>query len=596
MQEETSDLNSFGFKTFRSPGGGGAAKAVTLAFWTRKGFGIPKYAIEFDIKKCFDTISHEYILDNVAQRSLDGRVLRIIPDRIMMQWLKCGYVLSDATADAVNPTTGVLQGGLISPCISNLVLNGLQEHVTSAVKAAAKKPTYRNPYMKTGSEIGSRYVFLYKGRPLFCSLPSATRPEIDRTILTIAPPVKKDGNPLLRYPRFALSLTLYNRKSLHGWTVKGIDSPSASNAGTLRRQEIYKGWSFLARFADDFLVLCNTEEAAEKAFEAAQDFLTPRGLELSKEKSLIRTLPRERFTFVGFRFIAEVRHGKQKIYNIAPPEKMTLVLKKINNTFKQSCTPLPAFIKVNAIVRGWCNFYSTGNTKDQLQKLSWLLWHLIYRLFYWKYAKQPRFQRDSNYLYTKKLSAFIWHNHLRPYTSPTGRRASKWWYVSKKDRTDRLRGKEDLFLAFPAGYKIATPGMITQRVGGGTLNAYHPEDRVILSDKALSWRPVAKGAVFSRQKAQCAFCGWNLVSEETKFEFHHVRPIKLGGPGSIDNLRVLCKQCHWAGAITSAVRSEDKDAIWQFEQMGLLKGVSESLIEYQFSGNNPYRRFHTSDS
>lgn len=77
---------------------------------------------------------------------------------------------------------------------------------------------------------------------------------------------------------------------------------------------------------DDFIVLCNTEEAVACAFEAAKDFLNPRGLELNLEKSIVRKLPEERFTFVGFKFILETRHGKPKVYNIAPPEKLKAIL------------------------------------------------------------------------------------------------------------------------------------------------------------------------------------------------------------------------------------------------------------------------------
>jgi len=47
------------------------------------------------------------------------------------------------------------------------------------------------------------------------------------------------------------------------------------------------------------------------------------------EKSVVRNLPDEKFTFVGFRFILEIRHGKSKVYNIAPPEKLTIVKAKI---------------------------------------------------------------------------------------------------------------------------------------------------------------------------------------------------------------------------------------------------------------------------
>lgn len=46
LHEEIAEQNSFGFRPYRSPGW--VSKAITLAFWSRKGFGPPKYCIELD--------------------------------------------------------------------------------------------------------------------------------------------------------------------------------------------------------------------------------------------------------------------------------------------------------------------------------------------------------------------------------------------------------------------------------------------------------------------------------------------------------------------------------------------------------------------
>lgn len=90
MHEEIAEPNSFGFRPFRSPGW--AQKAVTLAAWSRKGFGPPKFAVELDIAKCFDTISHDFILKNVGSMVVHGNLYSVIPQDILFQWLKSGYV------------------------------------------------------------------------------------------------------------------------------------------------------------------------------------------------------------------------------------------------------------------------------------------------------------------------------------------------------------------------------------------------------------------------------------------------------------------------------------------------------------------------
>jgi|AntDeeMetagen681_2_1112603.scaffolds.fasta_scaffold14700_1 hypothetical protein len=63
------------------------------------------------------------------------------------------------------------------------------------------------------------------------------------------------------------------------------------------------------------IVLCNTEAAVDLAFKAAEEFLAPRGMELNREKSIIRRIPAEHFTFAGFSFASKIKHGKPKIYS-----------------------------------------------------------------------------------------------------------------------------------------------------------------------------------------------------------------------------------------------------------------------------------------
>src|SRR6202000_1994819 len=73
----------------------------------------PQWVLEGDIKGCFDNISHEWLLRNVVM------------DRVILQkWLKAGFV-EKAT---LFPThKGTPQGGIISPCLANIVLDGMEK-------------------------------------------------------------------------------------------------------------------------------------------------------------------------------------------------------------------------------------------------------------------------------------------------------------------------------------------------------------------------------------------------------------------------------------------------------------------------------------
>lgn len=90
FMEEFAERHSFGFRPFRSPGW--AQKAVTLQMWSRKGYGPYKYAIELDIRKCFDTISHKYMREHVAIQQIGNTKVTVIPDHIITQWLQSGFV------------------------------------------------------------------------------------------------------------------------------------------------------------------------------------------------------------------------------------------------------------------------------------------------------------------------------------------------------------------------------------------------------------------------------------------------------------------------------------------------------------------------
>lgn len=72
-----------------------------------------QWILEGDIKGCFDNISHDWLLANIP---MDKQVLR--------KWLKAGYV----ERGVFNATqSGTPQGGIISPVLANMALDGLEK-------------------------------------------------------------------------------------------------------------------------------------------------------------------------------------------------------------------------------------------------------------------------------------------------------------------------------------------------------------------------------------------------------------------------------------------------------------------------------------
>ena len=77
--------------------------------------------IEGDISDCFGKIDHEILLRILAEKILDNRFLRLIRNM-----LKAGYMEDWQYHDTLS---GTPQGGVVSPLLSNIYLDKLDEYV-----------------------------------------------------------------------------------------------------------------------------------------------------------------------------------------------------------------------------------------------------------------------------------------------------------------------------------------------------------------------------------------------------------------------------------------------------------------------------------
>jgi len=107
IAETAADPNSYGFRPKRS-----TADALQQCFNTLCRGCSARWVLEGDIKGCFDHISHEWMLKYVPT---DKAVLR--------QWLKAGYV---ENRNLFPTEAGTPQGGIISPTLANMTLDGLE--------------------------------------------------------------------------------------------------------------------------------------------------------------------------------------------------------------------------------------------------------------------------------------------------------------------------------------------------------------------------------------------------------------------------------------------------------------------------------------
>ena len=113
IAETTGDRNSDGFRSERS-----TADAIAHCYQTLAKRDRAEWVLEGDIRSCFDRISHDWLLAHVP---LDKAILR--------RWLTAGFLDKQVFH---RTDEGTPQGGIISPVLANLALDGLERRLRQA--------------------------------------------------------------------------------------------------------------------------------------------------------------------------------------------------------------------------------------------------------------------------------------------------------------------------------------------------------------------------------------------------------------------------------------------------------------------------------
>ena len=107
IAETLADFRSFGFRLYRS-----AQDASQYAYQCLTHPNAAPWVLEGDIRGCFDNISHEWLMKNIP-----------IDKKILHEFMKAGFLYEQQ----LFPTNrGTPQGGVISPLLANMVLDGME--------------------------------------------------------------------------------------------------------------------------------------------------------------------------------------------------------------------------------------------------------------------------------------------------------------------------------------------------------------------------------------------------------------------------------------------------------------------------------------
>lgn len=174
----------------------------------------------------------------------------------------------------------------------------------------------------------------------------------------------------------------------------------------------------LVFYADDFVIMCNTQKDAEDIHRLLKPYLEKRGLELSKEKT--RVVPIEDgFNFLGFNV---------RLYPTCQGEKLLIKpskesIKKSKETISKEIQKLKgnnvsAIIdKLNPIIRGIGNYWSPSVAKQTYSYMDHHVWECTFIFL--------------KYLHPRKSKTWIIDKYYKP--DITGQSKNRWILTDPKE-------------------------------------------------------------------------------------------------------------------------------------------------------------------
>src|SRR5262249_51169690 len=275
----------------------------------------------------------------------------------------------------------------------------------------------------------------------------------------------------------------------------------------------------LVRYADDFVVLCRTEEEARQSLTKLRDWLAERNLQLSEEKTKLVHLSTG-FDFLGFTvkhyavptgppgWRLQIRPSRKSVRRVKEP--LREVWQRVQGA------PVAGVVRaLNPIIRGWANYFRApcaGRTFAKLEK--WMYDREV------RYAKRRHPNKSRHWMARKYWGVPVW------------RRKDRWVFGDKASGAYRLR-----FSWFRHKQHVMVKG--TASPDDARLKGYWEERRKCnSSDLSRTDQKLAQ-----RQGWTCPVCGDDLLNGE-ELHRHHWQQRREGGTDEPANLVLLHLYCH----------------------------------------------------
>ena len=180
-----------------------------------------------------------------------------------------------------------------------------------------------------------------------------------------------DGNILRLIEKFLRSGVMENgafKPTTVGTPQGGVLSPLLANIvlNHMDWQLEQLGWRFV-RYADDFVLVCQTPAEAEEALADVQQILQRLGLKLSAEKTRITTYSKG-YSFLGFWLSSRSRRMRPKSLLKFKDKIREVTCRKLNFEAK-------VIVQLNQVIRGTAQYFATPffTARETFHKLdSWI--------------------------------------------------------------------------------------------------------------------------------------------------------------------------------------------------------------------------------
>jgi len=276
----------------------------------------------------------------------------------------------------------------------------------------------------------------------------------------------------------------------------------------------------IVRYADDFVVFCETQEDAYQAKHILMEWLNQRGLTLSEKKTRVVHLT-EGFDFLGF----NVRHYKAPQTTrtgwklLIKPSKKSI--QKLRDRLKAEWLKLhgqdarTVTRKLNPIIRGWANYFRIGVSSEVFRKLD-----------PWMYQRAMRYAARAHPTKSRHWRVQRYFGKLHP------SRQDKWVFGDKQSGVYLLK-----FSWFPIERHVLVKGRSSP--DDPSLKDYW----LVREKRKTKTLTPSKRKLAERQNGRCPQCGNSLFNDE-EIEKHHIVPKKEGGPDTYSNLELVHYFCH----------------------------------------------------